>query len=261
LIRRPLDRLADYDARLVMLGVWAVAALLLAGCGIVVVDEPKGDPQRIAAPWLVDVDPSVEAETSARTLAVSRRSAKRQVRRGALRIRNTGCDGMPTGSGFALDSTLLIAHRDVLPGAGTLKVAPRKGRRLTVDATSVYRLGDFGIARVERRVPRTLPLGRRVALGASVVVVGYPLAGKPRLLRGVVVDRVPGAPFGIRGRVLRLTSALRHDEPGGPVLDPRGRIVAVAFDVDPGTGLAVAVPIRTLRSLVAARALEALEPC
>jgi hypothetical protein len=76
----------------------------------------------------------------------------------------------------------------------------------------------------------------------------------------VVVDRVPRAPFGVRGRVLRLSSALREDEPGGPVLDPKGRIVAVAFAVDPSTGLAVTVPLSTLRSLVASRALETLEP-
>jgi hypothetical protein len=77
----------------------------------------------------------------------------------------------------------------------------------------------------------------------------------------VVVDRVAGAPFGVHGRVMRLTSALRHDEPGGPVIDAKGRIVAVAFATDPRTGLAVAIPIRTLRSLVARRALEALPPC
>ncbi len=70
-----------------------------------------------------------------------------------------------------------------------------------------------------------------------------------------------GAPFGVHGRVVRLTSSLRHDEPGGPVIDAKGRIVAVAFMTDPRTGLAVAAPIATLRSLVAARSLEALPPC
>jgi len=183
------------------------------------------------------------------------------MRRGRLRVRNTGCDGIPTGSGFALDSKILIAHRDVLPGAGALKVAPRNGRARALDAARVYRLGEFGIARVEHRLPRKLPFGRRTSLGASVAVVSYPLAAKPRLLPGVVVDRVAGTPFGVHGRVMRLTSALRHDEPGGPVIDAKGRIVAVAFATDPRTGLAVAIPIHTLRTLVARRALEALPPC
>jgi len=44
-----------------------------------------------------------------------------------------------------------------------------------------------------------------------------------------------------------LTALDAHRVPGGPVLDAKGRLVAVAFTHDPGTGLAVAVPIGTLR--------------
>ena len=236
------------------------ALLLVSGCGLVVVDEaPRGD-VRLAAPGLVDAESGVEA-VSARISTLSSARASRQVRRGRLRIRSTGCKGIPTGSGFALDSTILLAHRDVLPGAGRLKVASRKGRARALDATRVYRLGELGVARVGGKLPRMLPFARSTASGASVAVVGYPLSAKPRLLRGVVVDRVPGAPFGVRGRVLRLTSVIPDGEPGGPVIDARGRIVGVAFATDPRTGFAVAVPIRALRSLVAAHALEALPPC
>jgi S1-C subfamily serine protease len=243
-----------------LLAVGIAAFSLIPGCGIVVVDEAPGGQVRLEAPPLVEVDPRVEARAAA-IANVAPGRATRKVRGGMLRVRNTGCDGIPTGSGFALGSKILIAHRDVLPGAGALKVAPRNGRARALDAARVYRLGEFGIARVERPLPRKLPFGRSTSLGTSVAVVGYPLSAKPRLLPGVVVDRVAGAPFGVHGRVMRLTSALRHDEPGGPVIDAKGRIVAVAFATDPRTGLAVAIPIRTLRSLVARRALEALPPC
>jgi hypothetical protein len=155
----------------------------------------------------------------------------------------------------------VLAQADVLPGSGTLKVAPRKHRAKAIGAGHVYRLGELGIARVDGRLRRKMPLTRSTALGASVAVVGYPLSARPRILRGVVVDRVAGAPYGVRGRVLRLTSPLRHDEPGGPVIDAKGRIVAVAFTTDPTTGLAVALPIKALRSPVEARALDALPPC
>ena len=245
--------------RLELVAAGLVTAVLLAGCSTVV-KEPPSEQLQVAAPQLVEVDPAVEAAVPAPIGALSRAQAKRVVRRAALRIRSTKCDDMPTGSGFALDSKTLIAHQDVLPGTSRLKVAPRKGRAVAVDASSVYRLGDFGIARVGRRLPRMLPVGGTPA-GASVVVVGYPLGPNPRLLPGVLVDSVPGAPFGVRGRVLRLTSALEHDEPGGPVLDAKGRIVALAFTIDPETGLAVAVPVPTLRELVAAHKLEALGAC
>ena len=47
------------------------------------------------------------------------------------------------------ESKVLIAHEDVLPGAEA--EGTPKGRRVAVDDESVYRLRDFGIARVERR--------------------------------------------------------------------------------------------------------------
>lgn len=241
---------------LVLTGI--LALLLLPGCGLLVIDKAPGQRLGIDAPTLVEVDPRVDA-VPARSL--SGRRAKRTVRRGTLRVRNVGCDGKPAGAGFALDSKLLVARRDVLPGAGQLRVARRKGRAIAVDAAGVYRLGELGIASVARRLPRTLPLGRELALGASVAVVRYPLEARPRLLPGVVVDRVAGARFGVPGAVVRLTSALGDDEPGGPVVDARGRIVAVAFTTDPKTGLAVALPVEVLRTLVARRALEALPPC
>lgn len=242
-----------------LLAIGIAAVVLLPGCGIVVVDAAPSGGLRLYAPRLVEADSTVEARSAAvSTLSLAR--ARRQVRRGALRIRNTGCDGIPTGSGFALDSGLLIAYRDVLPGAGRLRVASRNGRARTVDAVRVYRLGEFGIARVGR-LPRTLPYGRSAALGSSVAVIGYPLSARPRLLPGVVVDEVAGARFGVRGHVLLLTSALQKDEPGGPVIDARGRVVAVAFATDQRTGLTVAVPVRALRTLVTAGALDALPRC
>ena len=243
-----------------LLAVGLAAFSLIPGCGIVVVDEAPSGQVGLDAPRLVEVDSAVEAR-AVRFATLSTARARRQVRRGALRIRTTGCEGIPTGSGFALDSRILIAQRDVLPGAGAARVAARTGRARALGAAHVYGLGELSIARVEGRLPRTLPLGWSIALGAPVAVVGYPLSAKPRLLPGVVVDSVAGRPFGVHGRVMRLTSALRHDDPGGPVIDAKGRIVAVAFATDPSTGFAVAVPLRTLRSLVAARALEALPPC
>ena len=243
---------------LVMLGI--AALFVIPGCGLVVVDAAPTGHVRLQAPPLVEAATAVDARPAA-VATVSLGRARRQARHGVLRIRSSGCDDMPTGLGFALDPRILIAHLDVLPGPNTLKVARRSRRAKAFGAAKVYRLGDFGIAQVDGRLPRPLPVRPDTALGASVAVVGYPLSPKPRLLRGVVVDRVAGAPFGVRGRVLRLTSALRPDEPGGPVIDARGRIVGVAFATDPRTGFAVAVPIRTLRGLVAGRALEALPPC
>jgi hypothetical protein len=241
-----------------LLALGLAALLLVPGCGLLVAPDASSGRIRLAAPPLVDLDPRVRPVAVA-SLSIGR--ATRRTRQGMLRIRATGCDDIPTGTGFALGPTILLAHRDVVPGAGALTVARRSGRARKVAAARVFRLGELGVAHVTGRLPRSLPIAGSGALGASVAVVGYPLSARPRLLPGVVVDEVAGARFGVRGRVLRLTSVLRDDDPGGPVIDARGHIFGVAFATDPRTGFAVAVPIATLRTLVARRSLEGAPPC
>ena len=232
--------------------------VLVPGCGLVVVNESPAGGVDLAAPALVEADPAVEAKTApVATMSLAR--VRRQARSAALRIRNAGCDR--AGSGFALDSKLLLAGRDVVPGAGALRISSRKSAARAVGASRVYRLGDLVVARVAGRLPRRGAAVTRAHSGASVAVVGYPLSRAPRLFPGVVVDTVAGAPFGVRGPVLRLTSDLRRDEAGGPVVDAKGRIVAVAFATDPRTGFAIAAPVSTIRSSVAAGSLEALSRC
>lgn len=242
-----------------LLAVGLVALVLVPGCGLVVVNEAPAGQLRLDAPSLVEPDPVVESRTAA-VANVSLARARLQARRALLRIRSS-CDGVRSGPGFALGPGLLLATRSVMPGAGRLRVASGRGPAESVDASRVYRLGAFGVARVARPLPHVGAIGASPGSGTSVAVVGYPPAGAPSLSPGVVVDTVSGAPLGIDGRLLRLTSTLSADDPGGPVVDARGRVVAVAFATDPRTGLALAAPIGTLRSLVDKGALESLPAC
>jgi len=243
-----------------LVAVGLAALVLVPGCGLVVASKAPPGHVSLDAPPLVEADPAVEAGAAA-VATVSLARAKRQVGRTALRIRNTACDGVRSGSAFALDRKLLIAGRDVLPGASPLRIASRSAAAQTVEAARVYRLGELAIARVEGRLPHAGAPGASTTSGASVAVVGYPLSPAPRVVPGVVVDTVSGTRFGVPGPVIRLTSTLRGDEPGGPVIDAKGRLVAVAFTTDPRTGFAVAAPIGTLRSAVAKGALESLPRC
>jgi hypothetical protein len=243
-----------------LVAVGVAMLVLVPACGVVVVNEAPPGAVDLAAPTLVEADPAVEARAGA-VATISLARARRQVRTVALRVRNAGCDGVRAGSGFALDSKLLLAGKDVVPGGSALRIASRRSAAKTVGATRVYRHGELVVARVDRALPRAGAHGVRTASGASVAVVGYPLGGAPRILPGVVVDTVAGKRFGVRGSVLRLTSDLRRDEPGGPVVDAKGRIVAVAFATDPETGFAIAAPIATLRSARAVGSLQALDRC
>ena len=97
--------------RLAWSAIAVAAALLATGCGSVVAEEPPHDPVRAPVPTLVDLDPDVGNEVSARVPMLARDSAERKARRGTLRVRNTACDGVSTGSGFALDAHTLVTNR------------------------------------------------------------------------------------------------------------------------------------------------------
>lgn len=244
--------------RAAALGLTLVLTVLLAGCGIVVVDEAPADDLQVSAPALVEAFPEVEAlSPAARTLSLGK--ARRVTRRAALQIRIPACDEDSTGRGFALDSHTLVAHRDVIQGGGWVRVSTANRRSTAVGAASGYRAGELGLARVARSLPRRLPVARSVAAGAAVVVVTE-RSGKLRLLPGVVVDGVPGKRYGVRAKVLRVTSDVRKGD-AGPVLDAKGRIVAVVFGVDELTTLGVALPVSALRGRAAGRTLEALDAC
>ena len=53
------------------------------------------------------VDPGAAAQAAKPTSVIARESAERRARRQTVRIRNTGCEGIATGSGFALDPQTL----------------------------------------------------------------------------------------------------------------------------------------------------------
>ena len=155
---------------------WAFLGLVVVGlamlvlvpaCGVVVVNEAPGSAVDLKAPALVEADPAVEARTAAvATMSLAR--ARRQTRSVALRIRNAGCDRVRAGAGFALDKRLLLADREVVPGASALRISARKSAAKTVDAARVYRLGELVVARVAGRLPRTGAAVARIASGASV---------------------------------------------------------------------------------------------
>ncbi|MCZ7587875.1 MAG: trypsin-like peptidase domain-containing protein [Gaiella sp.] len=192
---------------------------------------------------------------------LARDSAERRARRLTVRVRNIGCEGLATGSGWALSRTLLVTNRHVLAGADSLELNTWDGHDLRVRSANVGRLGDLGIVRVSGRLPEVGLLGDAVTSGERVTAVGYPLGGELRLTAGVVVDLVEGSRFGIPGRVIRLTAPVRPGNSGGPLLDRSSRVVGVVFAKEIATGLTLAIPIATLEKLVRTGDLAPVPGC
>jgi serine protease DegQ len=243
----------------VALGLTLVVTVLLTGCGILVTDEAPTGQIRVAAPTLLSEFSEVRALAPSPTRTLSLGKARRLARRSALEIRIPACDDDPLGRGFALDAHTIVADRDAVPGGGWVRVETESRRSTAVGAASAYRIGELGVIQVARRLPRNIGSAPNAGPGASVVVVTE-RDGKVRLLPGVIVDRVSGAPFGAKTNVLRLSSDVQEGD-AGPVLDARGLIVGAVFGVDEGTSLGLALPVGALRGRAARRTVEGLDAC
>jgi S1-C subfamily serine protease len=228
-----------------------VAALLLLGVATgCAAESPPREVERPPLPALVEPDAEIGMLAGVKAPTIAAESTERQARRLTLRVRNIGCEGIATGSGWALSKDLLVTNRHVLAGAYQLELNTWNGNDLQVDAAKVSRLGDLGIVNVSSRLPQVGTLGGKVVSGERVTAVGYPEGGELRLIPGVVVDHVDGRKFEVPGRVIRLNSKVRPGNSGGPLLDGKGKIVGVIFAKEIATGLALAIPVVTLKELI-----------
>jgi S1-C subfamily serine protease len=230
-----------------------VAALALAstaaGCAGQAEEPPEADPT-ITVPELERVASNVPAAGRARTPVLARDSAERKARTLTVRIRSVSCEGVGTGSGFALSDHVLITNRHVLAGADELEVSTWDGKTLSAGTARVGVLGDLGVAVVGGTLPRAGEYGPAPKQHDRITVVGYPRGGPLTLSEGTVIDRVDGGRFGVEGTVVRLTATVVPGSSGGPVLDAKGRVVAIVYAIETATGFSLAIPVDTMRRLV-----------
>ena len=244
--------------------VWPAAvsgvASALAVCGIFLAtgaldDEPAPAPSAPAA--RTDPVRAVYERSRAGVVLIDHRPPGTPARRGPP----TREDGVATGSGFVVDRRgHVVTNAHVVAGRG--KTTVRFGEeRDPVAARIVGRdpSTDLALVRVDPRRTRRLvplPLGdsRAVRIGERAISIGNPFGLDRTLTVGVVsaTDRTIDAPDGsrIRGAV-QTDAAINPGNSGGPLLDAGGRVIGVSTQAR-GDGIAFAVPVDTVKKVVAA---------
>ncbi|MCA5893113.1 serine protease [Isoptericola sp. NEAU-Y5] len=184
------------------------------------------------------------------------------VQRMAVRIRNVGCAGLSTGSGFAIDEHTLITNRHVVADSETLEVSTYDGQDLEVSAASSARLADLAVVRTLDALPSypELAVGDP-RTGDAVSVVGYPEGGELTVTAGEIVGTTTDPLHENLGEVLITDAAVEPGSSGSAALDADGRVIGVVY-AKTSDGRSLLVPLSTLQDVLAdADAFTALPPC
>lgn len=211
---------------------WAVAALCAAlgmtGCGTgATADAPPTTQLAVSVPAS-----SVTATSMPESAELDPDEILGHTREGVVRVRNTGCGELSTGTAWLAPDGRLISNRHVVEAARELDVLTWEGRDAVATGALVSSSVDIGVldgewSSVEGLRPLEVRL-ERVVPGERITIVGYPEGDRLDVSSGVAVgyDVEPEAG---PGELLRATNVVKPGNSGGPVVDREGRVVGVVF--------------------------------
>ncbi|MGW8565754.1 S1C family serine protease [Isoptericola sp. NPDC055881] len=254
-MRRPGAPRASGAARTASVALLATA---LAGCGVL---------PSVPGPVPEDVVPT--GGTASAPPSLDPRGAQAlspdgfdTVQRMAVRIRNVGCDGLSTGSGFAVDEHTLITNRHVVADSESLEVSTYDGRDLEVAAAGSASLADLALVRTADPLPSHPTLARAdPEPGDAVTVVGYPEGGRLTVTAGEVIGPTTDPLHENLGEVLLTDAPVEPGSSGSAALDADGRVIGVVY-AKTSDDRSLLVPVSTLeRVLDDADGFQPLPPC
>jgi S1-C subfamily serine protease len=173
-----------------------------------------------------------------------------ELEQAALRIRNIGCGGVRTGSGFAIGDRVLVTNRHVVAGAATLEVSTFDGKDIKVRTSGAATVADLAIVRTEEPLPASVPLApENPVVGQTVTAVGYPLGGPLTTTTGEVLGYRADPVARSELKMLMNSAPVEHGSSGSPLVDITGELVGVVY-ASTGPGRNYAVPIEVLRKVL-----------
>jgi S1-C subfamily serine protease len=170
------------------------------------------------------------------------------------------------GSGFVMDKAgHIVTNYHVVAGARSVEVSFSNSDNMGAKVVGSDPSTDLAVLQIDARSRALTPLAfgnsDRVRVGDSVVAIGNPLGYDRSVTAGIVsaVQRAISAPnqFPI-DHVIQTDAPINHGNSGGPLIDSRGAVVGVNAQIatgdsgsDGNIGIGFAIPINTVRSVVA----------
>jgi S1-C subfamily serine protease len=169
------------------------------------------------------------------------------------------------GSGFVIDKAgYIVTNYHVVGDAQSVHVSFSNNDSMKAKVIGKDPATDVALLKVEAssRALRPLWLGDSdsIHVGDQVAAIGNPLGLDRSITLGIVsaLHRSLTSPEGTPiDRVIQTDAALNHGNSGGPLLNAQGQVVGVSSAVSTGgsgdgnTGIGFAIPINTVRDVVA----------
>jgi S1-C subfamily serine protease len=224
---------------------WALgcAAVLLVGCGNVPGLPPFPEPVAVGETTGV-ATPSPGATTLSP-------DGFRTTERVAVRVRNVGCGGVSTGSGFAVSEEVLVTNRHVVAGADTLQVSTYDGQDLLVETAGAAVVADLALVHTRSALPAAVTLAEAdPSVGDPIEVVGFPGGGRLTSSTGRILGFDEDPLNTNAGEVIVTDAAAEPGSSGSPMYDASGHVVGVVYAAAEDGSRSLAVPVSTLRRLL-----------
>jgi S1-C subfamily serine protease len=175
----------------------------------------------------------------------------RTTERVAVRVRNVGCGGVSTGSGFAVSEDVLVTNRHVVAGADTLQVSTYDGQDLLVETAGAAVVADLAIVRTRSELPAAVPLADAdPAVGDDIEVVGFPGGGRLTSRSGTVLGLEEDPLDANAGQVIVTDAPAEPGSSGSPMYDASGEVVGVVYAATEDGSRSLAIPVSALRPLL-----------
>jgi S1-C subfamily serine protease len=167
----------------------------------------------------------------------ARNQAVQRAANSTVQIQSRGCGGVLFGSGFPVDTNLVITNAHVVAGSRRHEVVTNKGTRAAASVVYFDPAHDLALLSVPDLSVRPLRLaGAAAERGQEAVVIGYPSGGPQQYIGAEIVLRtrpeapdIYARPQTSRRDIYVLHAAVRKGVSGGPVVDLRGRSLGVVF--------------------------------
>jgi S1-C subfamily serine protease len=162
-----------------------------------------------------------------------------RVAESVVKIEGPACGQTQSGTGFAIDGDTVVTNAHVVGGERSTVVERADGRRFDADVVAFDPERDLALLRVPGLGIRSLTRSD-ADVGTIGAVFGHPGAGPLRVAPARIAESLQASGTDIyrtahtERRIHVLAAQLRPGDSGAPFVDEQGRVVGVAFAIDPG---------------------------